>query len=161
MEVMHGILDDDVVCEHKCNEPLCLRVGSDHLVRSTYSENVRFAVALGRLSGHTLLDGTGRPRCDRSLAICNAFRYGYDEDALFAQRPNRAGTGHTFVTSDRCVVVGVGALSLWLRTCPGDRLFGWTFDQNRAIVCAVGAESDPRSAAAAPAQQYFRLPRGC
>ena len=83
MELVHGILDDDVVCEHKCNEPLFVRVGSDHLVQSTYSENVRFAVALGRLSGHTLLDGSGRPRYDRSIAIRNALRYGYDEDALF------------------------------------------------------------------------------
>ena len=83
VEMVHGILDDGVVCEHKCNEPLCVRVGSEHLVKSTYSENVRFAIALGRLSGHRLLDGSGRPRYDRSVAIRNALRFGYDEKALF------------------------------------------------------------------------------
>ncbi len=60
----------------------CVRVGSGHLVRSTYSENVRFAVALGRLSARTLLDGSGRPRYDRSVAIRIALRFGYDEKAL-------------------------------------------------------------------------------
>lgn len=83
VEMVHGILDDGIVCEHKCNEPLCVRVGSEHLVKSTYSENVRFAIALGRLSGHKLLDGSGRPRYDRSIAIRNALRFGYDENALF------------------------------------------------------------------------------
>lgn len=29
----------------------------DHLVQSTHSENVRYEIALGRLSGHALLDG--------------------------------------------------------------------------------------------------------
>lgn len=83
VELTHGLLDDGVVCEHKCNEPLCVRVGTDHLVESTYSENVRFAISLGRLSGHTLLDGSGRARYDRSVAIREALRYGYDEKALF------------------------------------------------------------------------------
>lgn len=75
-------MDDGVVCEHKCNEPLCVRVAADHLVQSTYSENVRFAIALGRLSGHTLLDGNGRSRVDRSLAIREALRYGYNDEAV-------------------------------------------------------------------------------
>ncbi|WP_245813751.1 HNH endonuclease [Rhodococcus marinonascens] len=82
VELVHGPLDKHVVCEHKCNEPLCVRVGPQHLVQSTYSENVRFAIALGRLSGHTLLDGTGRTRLDRSLAIRDALQYGYNEEAL-------------------------------------------------------------------------------
>ncbi|MBP2214701.1 hypothetical protein JOJ87_005113 [Rhodococcus ruber] len=82
VELAHGPLAPDVVCEHKCNERLCVRVGSGHLVESTHSENVRYAIALGRLSGHTLLDGQGRSRYERSLAIREALRGGYDEDAL-------------------------------------------------------------------------------
>lgn len=35
MELVHGLLDDDVVCEHKCNKPLRVRVGSGHLVLLT------------------------------------------------------------------------------------------------------------------------------
>lgn len=86
VELTHGLLDEGVVCEHKCNEPLCVRVGPNHLVKSTYAENVRFAIALGRLSGHTLLDGSGRARYDRSLAVREALRYGYDEVALFSAK---------------------------------------------------------------------------
>lgn len=82
LELSGGALGDDAVCEHKCNEPLCVRVGDAHLVESTYSENVRFAISLGRLSGHTLLDGSGRTRFDRSVAIREALRLGYDPDAV-------------------------------------------------------------------------------
>ncbi|MGW4336611.1 HNH endonuclease [Rhodococcus koreensis] len=82
VELVHGPMDDGVVCEHKCNEPLCVRVDPGHLVQSTYSENVRFAIALGRLSGHTLLDGSGRSRVDRSIAIREALKLGYNEEAL-------------------------------------------------------------------------------
>lgn len=82
VELVYGPLAPDVVCEHKCNEPLCVRVGPEHLVESTHSENVRYAIALGRLSGHSLLDGQGRSRYERSLAIRDALRGGYDEDAL-------------------------------------------------------------------------------
>jgi len=83
VELVHGPLEQDVVCEHKCNEPLCVRVGTDHLVRSTHSENVRYAIAMGRLSGHSLLNGQGRSRYERSLAIREALRNGYDEKAVF------------------------------------------------------------------------------
>lgn len=82
VELEHGPLEAGVVCEHKCNEPLCVRVGPAHLVQSTHSENVRYAIALGRLSGHALLDGQGRTRYERSLAIREALRDGYDEQAL-------------------------------------------------------------------------------
>ena len=82
VELVHGPLATDVVCEHKCNEPLCVRVGPAHLVESTHSENVRYAIALGRLSGHALLDGQGRTRYERSLAVREALQYGYDAEAL-------------------------------------------------------------------------------
>lgn len=82
VELVHGPLAEGVVCEHKCNEPLCVRVGYGHLVESTYRENVRYAIALGRMSGHTLLDGQGRSRYERSVAIRDALRGGFDEAAL-------------------------------------------------------------------------------
>ncbi|WP_249353421.1 HNH endonuclease [Rhodococcus sp. Q] len=82
VELVHGVLEDGIVCEHKCNEPLCVRVGHEHLVQSTYSENVRYAIALGRLSGHTLLDGQGRSRYERSIAVRASLKDGYDEAAL-------------------------------------------------------------------------------
>ncbi|WP_138846308.1 HNH endonuclease [Rhodococcus pyridinivorans] len=82
VELVYGPLAPDVVCEHKCNEPLCVRVGPNHLVESTHSENVRYAIALGRLSGHALLDGQGRSRYERSLAIRESLRDGYDAEAL-------------------------------------------------------------------------------
>ncbi|MEE2033993.1 MULTISPECIES: HNH endonuclease [Rhodococcus] len=88
VELVHGPLDPNVVCEHKCNEPLCVRVGAEHLVQSTHSENVRYAIAQGRLSGHVLLDGQGRSRYSRSLAIREALRGGYDEDALLHAKTN-------------------------------------------------------------------------
>ncbi|WP_231610439.1 HNH endonuclease signature motif containing protein [Rhodococcus sp. CX] len=88
VELVHGPLEPNVVCEHKCNEPLCVRVGPDHLVKSTHSENVRYAIALGRLSGHALFDGQGRSRYERSLAIREALRHGYDADALLHAKIN-------------------------------------------------------------------------
>ncbi|MFD4184117.1 hypothetical protein [Rhodococcus sp. NPDC058514] len=83
VELVDGLLDEGVVCEHKCNEPLCVRTGPGHLVQSTYSENVRYAIALGRLAGRSLLDGQGRSRYQRSLDIREALKNGYDENALF------------------------------------------------------------------------------
>ena len=91
VELVHGQLDDSVVCEHKCNEPLCVRVGDRHLVRSTYTENVRFAIALGRQAGQTLLDGTGRSRVERSLAIREALKDGFDDEALFRAKTAPGG----------------------------------------------------------------------
>ena len=41
-------LSDDVVAEHRCNEPLCVRVDPGHVVASTQSANLRYAVACGR-----------------------------------------------------------------------------------------------------------------
>ena len=95
VELVHGPLAPDVVCEHKCNEPLCVRVGPEHLVESTHSENVRYAIALGRLSGHALLDGQGRSRYERSLAIREALRDGYDAEALLRAKTDPGQWQHT------------------------------------------------------------------
>ncbi len=91
-----GPLDDDVVCEHKCNEPLCVRVDDRHLVRSTQSENVRYAVALGRLAGPLPLDQHGRSRYQRSLDIRAALINGYDPEALYRAKMNVGPQGLLF-----------------------------------------------------------------
>lgn len=41
-------LTDGVIGEHRCNEPLCLRVGEGHLIASTQAANLRYAVTCGR-----------------------------------------------------------------------------------------------------------------
>ena len=46
--LLAGQLADGVVAEHRCNEPLCVRVDPGHVVASTQSANLRYAVACGR-----------------------------------------------------------------------------------------------------------------
>jgi hypothetical protein len=96
MELDVGALDDDVVCEHKCNEPLCVRVDSDHLVLSTQTANMRYAVALGRHSGPIPLDPRGRSRYQRSLDIRAALVNGYDPQALYRAKTNAGPQGMLF-----------------------------------------------------------------
>ncbi|WP_430336169.1 HNH endonuclease [Rhodococcus sp. ACT016] len=86
IELEFGPLGDGVVCEHRCHEPLCVRVDPAHLIRSTQSENIRYAVALGRHAGAALLDGQGRTRYERSLAIREALSGGYDETRLLTAK---------------------------------------------------------------------------
>lgn len=95
VELVHGTLGNGVVCEHKCNEPLCVRVGPGHLTPSTHSENVRYAIALGRLAGSNPFDGQGRTRYERSLAIREALRNGYDEQALLHAKTDPGPDQHT------------------------------------------------------------------
>lgn len=74
----HGELPDGVVCEHKCNQPLCVRVDPGHLVPSTQTENIRYAVASGRLTGNRPTTGSGRLRYQRSLDLRAALLAGAD-----------------------------------------------------------------------------------
>lgn len=92
VELVHGPLTVGLVCEHKCNEPLCVRVGSDHLIISTYRENVRYAIALGRQAGPHSPDGGTRSRYQRSVDIRDALIDGYDAAALRAAK-TRADPG--------------------------------------------------------------------
>lgn len=95
LELAFGRLDEGVVGEHKCNEPLCVRVDDRHLVCSTQTENVRYAVALGRLSGNDTLHGAWRSRYERSIAIRAALADGYDPVRLGAAKhahPQGQGT---------------------------------------------------------------------
>lgn len=119
VELVHGPLEPNVVCEHQCNAPWCVRVGSGHLVKSTHSENVRYAIVLGRLSGHALLDRQGRSRYERSLAIGAALRGGYGQEAYEKEALPRAttdpGDGHG--TSLRRPVASAGRARSMVHWC--------------------------------------------
>ena len=71
--------DDDsyTVGEHRCNEPLCVRVDDGHVIPSTQTANLRYAVACGR-AGANRTTGDGRTRAQRSLAVRAAIRSGWD-----------------------------------------------------------------------------------
>lgn len=68
-----------------------VRVGDKHLVRSTYTENVRFAIALGEQAGHTLLDGTGRSASNVPWQSREALKDGFDDEALFRAKTAPGG----------------------------------------------------------------------
>src|SRR5699024_3553659 len=68
---------DDTVAEHRCNEPLCVRVDQEHVITSTQSANLRYAVSLGRAGAHRAPTG-GRTRAERSLAVRDAIAGGWD-----------------------------------------------------------------------------------
>lgn len=73
----HG---DDVSCsvgEHRCNEPLCVRVNDEHLIPSTQKANLLYAVACGRAGAHRA-PVDGRTRAQRSLAVRDAVANGWD-----------------------------------------------------------------------------------
>lgn len=83
------IRNTDMVAEHRCNEPLCVRVDSRHLVASNRETNVAYARACGRLRGPRGGADTGwRTRHQRSLDVRAAVAHGWDPDAYTrAARP--------------------------------------------------------------------------
>lgn len=73
-------LDENDVCEHKCNEPLCVRVDAEHVQIGTQVANLAFAVSLGRARGPhptTVWD-----RADRSTAVRSYLLGGGDPDRV-------------------------------------------------------------------------------
>lgn len=75
-----GQLPDGAIGEHRCNEPLCVRVGPGHLIASNQSANLRYAVACGRtgtLRGADLYTD----RHARALAVRDAVKNGWDAGA--------------------------------------------------------------------------------
>lgn len=71
---------EDSVCaigEHRCNEPLCVRVDQEHVIVSTQRANLRYAVSLGRAGAHRA-PTDGRTRVERSLAVRAALAGGWD-----------------------------------------------------------------------------------
>ncbi|WP_232622271.1 hypothetical protein [Rhodococcus rhodochrous] len=57
-------------------------------MESMHSENMRYTIVFGRLSGHALLDGQGGSRYERFLAIREALRGGFDTEALLHAKIN-------------------------------------------------------------------------
>lgn len=83
------ITDSEMVAEHRCNEPLCVRVNDRHLIPSTRAENIRYASLTRRLRGPKGGADTGwRTRYQRSIDVRAAVRDGWNEKAyLDAARP--------------------------------------------------------------------------
>ncbi len=65
----HGVaaLDEVEVLGHRCDNPLCQRVGEGHVVASSYVENRREWAARKELSGSPLGDPRGSRRRAREL----------------------------------------------------------------------------------------------
>jgi len=80
---LHGDVGRGVVAEHRCNEPLCVRVDGGHVVRSTQTANLAYAVACGRAGAHRL-DTGGVTRVQRSRAVRAAVAGGWDAVAYAA-----------------------------------------------------------------------------
>lgn len=78
--LLAGQLTDGVVAEHRCNEPLCVRVHPDHVIASTQTANLRYAVACGR-TGAIRNPDHHPDRHARSIAVREAVRGGWDPDA--------------------------------------------------------------------------------
>ncbi|MBF4554391.1 hypothetical protein [Corynebacterium suicordis] len=83
------ITDSEMVAEHRCNEPLCVRVDDQHLIPSTRAENIRYASLTRRLRGPKGgADAGWRTRYQRSIDVRAAVRDGWnEEDYLGAARP--------------------------------------------------------------------------
>jgi hypothetical protein len=85
-----GELPNDMVGEHCCCEPLCVRVDPQHLRVTSQSANIAHAVRLGRHAG-------GRPVVDsadryaRSLRVRAAVSAGWDEAALRSAQGGNPG----------------------------------------------------------------------
>jgi len=86
----NGELPPAMVCEHDCNETLCVRADPGHAHAGTQAGNLRYAVSLGRHRGSRPGNIDPRGRYPRALAIREALAEGYDpirlaharEDAL-------------------------------------------------------------------------------
>lgn len=75
-----GELTAGAIGEHRCNEPLCVRVDPGHLIASTQSANLLYAVACGRTGIiRNLSDRADRHA--RSLAVRDAVAGGWDTAA--------------------------------------------------------------------------------
>lgn len=83
-----GELPDDLVGEHYCCEPLCVRVGEGHLRLTTQATNLARAVTLGRhFSNREMV--ASYDRAARSFRVREAVLNGGDEVALRAAQGGR------------------------------------------------------------------------
>lgn len=84
------ISDAEVVADHRCNEPLCVRVDRCHVIASTRDANARYASLTGRARGpRPGLDTQVRSRAQRSRDVRAAVEGGWDQIAYenAAKRP--------------------------------------------------------------------------
>lgn len=75
-----GFCIEGVVAEHFCNEPLCVRVDAKHVFTSNQSDNLKYAVALGRHQGTKRSALADNDPAARSLRIRKALKDGWDEE---------------------------------------------------------------------------------
>ncbi|MFI8592349.1 hypothetical protein [Dietzia maris] len=87
--LLAGQLADGVVAEHRCNEPLCVRVDPGHVVASTQSANLRYAVACGR-TGAIRNPDQHTDRHSRSVAVRDALADGWNPEAYARASANAA-----------------------------------------------------------------------
>ncbi|MGW8592886.1 hypothetical protein ACWGLC_14395 [Dietzia sp. NPDC055877] len=81
--LLAGQLREGIVAEQRCNEPLCVRVDPGHVIASTQSANLRYAVAGGR-AGDTRRPATSYDRRARPVSVREALRHGWDPVAYAA-----------------------------------------------------------------------------
>ena len=80
MLLMIPELADGQVCEHHCNQPLCVRVDPEHLLVGTQASNLAYAAAIGRAQGPRVT--ALHTRVGRSLAIRDYLVRGGDSDQI-------------------------------------------------------------------------------
>jgi len=90
--LLAGQLTDGVVAEHRCNEPLCVRVDSAHVIASTQTANLRYAVACGR-TGAIRNPDQHIDRYARSIAVREALAGGWNSEAYARACGNAAPPG--------------------------------------------------------------------
>lgn len=81
-----GKLSAGVLALHECDNPICVRVGDRHVIPGTQSENISRMVRMSRGGGpggcrHGDLRDVRR---ERSVALRDAVRGGWDDDAVEA-----------------------------------------------------------------------------
>ncbi|ADG76901.1 HNH nuclease domain-containing protein OS=Tsukamurella paurometabola (strain ATCC 8368 / DSM/ CCUG 35730 / CIP 100753 / JCM 10117 / KCTC 9821 / NBRC 16120/ NCIMB 702349 / NCTC 13040) OX=521096 GN=Tpau_0251 PE=4 SV=1 [Tsukamurella paurometabola] len=85
----HGALPDEGVLEHHCNEPLCVRIATDHVHASTQSANLIHAINSGRHhNSETVVDSARR--ADHSRAVRALVIDGFDAGEYRKIRTNHA-----------------------------------------------------------------------
>lgn len=87
--LLAGQLGDRIVAEHRCNEPLCVRVDPGHVIASTQTANLRYAVACGR-TGAIRNPDQHTNRHARSIAVREALAGGWSPEAYARARGNTA-----------------------------------------------------------------------
>lgn len=73
-------LHPGMVVDHRCNEPLCVRVHPEHVRVSSQSENLAYAVACGRAVGPRMSVDSSR-RAERSRAVRELALSGWSQQA--------------------------------------------------------------------------------